>query len=218
MKTTLSIAATFFLLASLAWGGPTTGTSGDQKVIFRGSLGTGSIQYGSPSVKEYLGSTPMDRFVFAFDGGADWVLSPYLHLIGGLTGTLDLNFKDGSSAHFFDYGAYTGLRFLPIPPRFAIEASYVLGQRRDSINTNRIISATSHLNNGFRIGAEVMLGYLTYRLIPIAGVSWRYMPRTGFDKDENNVYTPKFEGNDQILTLYLAIRYQKRGFAGGNLR
>jgi hypothetical protein len=218
MKTTLSIATTFFLLASLAWGGPTGGTSGDQRVIFRGSLGTGSIQYGSDSVKEYLGSTPMDRFVFALDGGADLVFSPYLHLIGGLTGTLDLNFKDGKTAHFFDYGAYMGIRFLPIPPRFAIEASYVLGQRRDSINTDQIVSSTSHLGNGYRLGAEIMLGYLTYRLIPIAGVSWRYMPRTGFTDDGTGGYVPKFEGNDQILTLYLAIRYQKRGFTNGNLR
>jgi hypothetical protein len=40
------------------------------------------------------------------------------------------------------------------------------------------------------------------------------MSRTIFD--ENGIANS--EKNDQILTLYLAIRYQKRGFAGGNLR
>ncbi|MDR3311726.1 MAG: hypothetical protein LBS64_01140, partial [Spirochaetaceae bacterium] len=139
----------------------------EQKLIFRASLGTAGIIYGSKLVQDLFEEHggDMNRIVLALDAAAELALNRALHLTFGMENTLDYNASSNKYMHFYDYGFYVGIRFYPIPQRLSFSTEYILGQRVDfiSIGTYDGMYSTP-LGNGFRIGTELMLGYLTRRI------------------------------------------------------
>jgi hypothetical protein len=171
---------------------------------FRLALGTAGIEYESPTINnrfETYGDN-MTRMILALDGLAEYSLSTPVHLVLGMATTFDLNFGSGKHQHYFDYGLLAGFRYIPFPPWLSFEVEYVAGQRYDFISLDDSHDGIFYTpwGNGFRIGAECMLGYLTYHIVPIAGVNWRWMPRVPVGMDAQT---------DKIFTVYLAFRYQK---------
>jgi hypothetical protein len=183
----------------------------ESRLSFRASLGTAGITYGSRDVKDFFDANPLNRLVLALDGGIDIEAHPSLRFTLGMVNTFDYNAGNGKYLHIYDGGIATGIRFYPLPNRLALSAEYIIGKRWEFIGLNQSFDGTSSnpprdgFSNGFRLGTEVTLGYLTHRVAPIAGLSWRYMPRHNGEADSS-------------LTVSLTLRIHRDRVSGGNRR
>lgn len=161
---------------------------------FEFGFGSGYVFYGNEKTRERNSSLSSPaQILLGLNAGYHFPLAEPVNLFLGAESAFDFRWSGGEHIYMFDYTMLLGFQVYPGLAGLMFTIDYALGRRSDVVDLtgNDSYTESTSWGNGFKIGVQYDFMRGATKVGPIAGVSWRRMPRG--------------DGADNILSVFLKL-------------
>lgn len=158
-------------------------------------IGSGYVYYGDADTRARNKQiNDANQVLLNLNAAALLKISPMLYFALGVDSMTDFRWRGSDHINMLDYAGVMGFRIYPGAAGLMFNGEYALGRRTDFISTNDADDEYIHSTqwgNGFKFGLIYDFGWQGTGVAPIAGFSWRHMPRGG--------------SSDEIIAVFFRI-------------
>ncbi|MBQ6781410.1 MAG: hypothetical protein IJP62_09305 [Treponema sp.] len=143
-------------------------------------IGSGYVFYGDDDVRERNDQlSDSSQIILQVTAAYNLKIAEPVYLSFGIDTAFDAHWGDGHYVHMLDYAGLVGFKVYPGIAGLLLSVDYALGRRTDFFDLPGYDGSSYSTNwgNGFKFGIQYDFLYNSNGLSPVAGISWRRMPR-----------------------------------------